>query len=365
LSAVPLVFLAVGTPTDPSGKGVDLSFMYQAAESLAACTRLASVVVVIKSTVPVGTAARVLRHLQSVRADVAWQVVSNPEFLREGAAIGDFLHPDRVVLGVQEGDRPTVQAALDALYSFHQAQGVPIVYTSNVSAELIKYAANAFLATKIAFVNELADLCEAAGGDIREVTHGVGLDHRIHPEYLQPGPGYGGSCFPKDTLALTHIAAEYGVEAKVVSATIAANEARKQAMAARVIAACDGHVQGKIIGLLGLTFKANTDDMRDSPSIELIEGLLGAGARVQAYDPEGIEQAKQIFGERVIWCDVLADAVKDAAAVVVVTEWEEFLHCDWHALAGMMAAPVVVDLRNIADATAMQEFGIRYIPVGY
>ena len=360
LDGAEAVFIAVGTPTRRGDGHADLSYVYAAAEQVArALTGYA--VIVTKSTVPVGTGRRIAEIVAAARPELAFDVASNPEFLREGNAIGDFMRPDRVVIGA-ESER--AREVLRRLYRPLNLIETPIVFTGIETAELTKYAANAFLAMKVTFINEIADLCEKTGADVHDVARGIGLDGRIGRKFLHPGPGFGGSCFPKDTLALMRIAQEYGAPSRLVEATVAVNDARKAAMSARVIAACGGSVRGKTVAVLGLTFKPETDDMRDAPAVPLVWRLVQDGAVVRAFDPEGMEQARPLLPEGVVYCRDALDAAAGADALVVVTEWNEFRALGPERLAGAMAGRVLVDLRNVYDPAAMREAGFAYQGIG-
>ena len=353
------MFIAVGTPSRRGDGHADLSYVYAAAEEIARAVD-GFTVVVTKSTVPVGTGDEVEAIIRRVNpaADVA--VVSNPEFLREGAAIADFKRPDRIVIGF--GD-PRAREVMDELYRPLYLNQAPILYTSRRTSELTKYAANAFLATKITFINEIADLCEALGADVQDVARGIGLDNRIGRKFLHAGPGYGGSCFPKDTLALIRTAQEAGAPARIVETVEAVNKARKLRLAARVEQACGGLLTGKRIALLGLAFKPNTDDMRDAPSIDLVAGLLAAGARVSAYDPESMAQARPLMPGVDFHDDAYACA-EGADALVIVTEWDAFRALDLARVKTALKAPVVVDLRNIYRPEDMRRRGFAYSSIG-
>ena len=354
------VFIAVGTPTRRGDGHADLSYVYAAAEQVAhAMTGHA--VVVTKSTVPVGTGRRIAEIVRSTRPDLEFDVASNPEFLREGNAIGDFMKPDRVVIGV---DTARARAVMQRLYAPIAATEAPILFTGIETAELTKYAANAFLALKVTFINEMADLCERAGADVLEVAKGIGMDARIGPRFLQPGPGFGGSCFPKDTLALVRIAQEAGAPSRLVETVVAVNDARKSGMAARVIAACGGSVRGKTIAVLGLTFKPETDDMRDSPAIPIVARLAEDGAAVRAYDPEGMQAARPLLPPSVTYCADAHDAARGADALVLVTEWNQFRALSPARLAAEMSGRVLIDLRNVYDPTAMRQAGFVYTGIG-
>ena len=353
------VFIAVGTPSRRGDGHADLSYVFAAAEELAGLLT-DPVVVVTKSTVPVGTGDKIAALLKEKGAPEGVSVASNPEFLREGAAIADFKHPDRILVGAED-DR--AREALAEIYRPLFLNRAPLLFTSRRTAELTKYAANALLATKISFINEMADLCEAVGADVQDLARGIGLDNRIGPKFLHAGPGYGGSCFPKDTLALLRTAEEANVEQRIVSTVVGVNDDRKAAMAGRVSDALGGSVQGKRIGVLGLTFKPNTDDMRDAPSIPLVEGLVEGGAEVVAFDPVGREQAEKVL-PAIAYAES-AEAVADGAdALVIVTEWDEFRALDLDELAGRMRGKVLVDLRNIYDRADAEKAGLTYRGVG-
>jgi len=353
------VFIAVGTPSRRGDGHADLSYVYAAAEEIGrALTGYA--VVVTKSTVPVGTGREVQRRIRAVRPDADFDVASNPEFLREGAAIGDFMRPDRVVIGC-ESDR--ARAVMRELYRPLFLIETPIVFTTIEASELIKYAANTFLATKITFINEIADLCEKVGADVHDVAKGIGLDGRIGRKFLHPGPGYGGSCFPKDTLALVKTAQDVGAPLRIIETVVDINTKRKKRMAERVVAACDGSVKGKTIAVLGLTFKPNTDDMRDSPSLDIVPALQQAGAKVRAFDPEGMHEARQLLRD-VEMCENSYAAIEGADALVILTEWNEFRALDLARVKSLLKQPIVVDLRNIYEPKDMAEAGFRYSSVG-
>ena len=353
------VFIAVGTPSRRGDGHADLSFVFAAVEELAkALTR--PVVVVTKSTVPVGTGDKIAELLKKNGAPEGCSVASNPEFLREGAAISDFKHPDRILVGAEDDHARDVLAEIYRPLFLNRA---PLLFTSRRTAELTKYAANAFLATKISFINEMADLCEAVGADVQDLARGIGLDNRIGPKFLHPGPGYGGSCFPKDTLALLKTAEEAGVDQRIVSTVVSVNDDRKDAMAGRVAKAFGGSLSGKRVGVLGLTFKPNTDDMRDAPSIPLVKGLMAMGASVVAFDPVGREQAEPLMDGVEFAKD--AQSVADGAdALVIVTEWDEFRALDLGDLKKRMAGDLLVDLRNIYDRTEAVRAGLRYSAIG-
>ena len=359
VGAAEAVFIAVGTPSRRGDGHADLSFVYDAVREIAPLLSAAAVVIT-KSTVPVGTGDEIERILRDARHDADIQVVSNPEFLREGAAIRDFKHPDRIVVGT---DDMRARAVVAELYRPLYLNASPIFYVNRRTAELIKYAANAFLATKITFINEVADLCEQVGADVNEVARGMGLDNRIGDKFLHAGPGFGGSCFPKDTTALLKTAQDHGVALRIVEAVASVNEQRKRAMARKVVAALDGSVRGKTVAVLGLTFKPNTDDTRNSPAIPLITALQDLGATVRAYDPAGMEQAKpQLQG--VHYCNGAYVAAEGAHAIVIATEWEQFRALDLDRLKSVMAQPVIVDLRNIYRADEMKRAKFKYVAVG-
>ena len=353
------IFIAVGTPSRRGDGHADLSFVYQAVRDIAPLLSSAAVVIT-KSTVPVGTGDEIDNILREKRPDADIQVVSNPEFLREGAAIQDFKHPDRIVVG---SDDDRARKVLTEIYRPLYLNAPPIIFVSRRTAELIKYASNAFLATKITFINEMADLCEQVGADVQEVARGMGLDNRIGAKFLHAGPGFGGSCFPKDTSALIKTAHDHGVPLRVVETVSAVNEQRKRAMARKVVQALGGSVRGKTVAVLGLTFKPNTDDTRDSPAIPLITALHDLGAVVRGYDPAGMEQAKPLLPD-VHYCRSAYSAAEGADAVVIATEWEQFRALDLTRLKGVMMQPVIVDLRNIYRADEMRRAAFRYVPIG-
>ncbi len=353
------VFIAVGTPSRRGDGHADLSYVYAAAREIAA-ELTGFTVVVTKSTVPVGTGDEVERIIREARPGADVVVVSNPEFLREGAAIRDFKHPDRIVIGSED---PRAREAMAELYRPLYLNAAPILHTGRRTAELIKYAANAFLATKITFINEIADLCERVGADVQQVARGIGLDNRIGTKFLHAGPGYGGSCFPKDTLALIKTAQDHGTAVRIVETVIAVNDVRKRAMARKVMEALAGQVRGKTIAVLGLTFKPNTDDMRDAPSIALITALQDLGAKIRAYDPEGMEQAKVVLRD-VTYCDGEYSCAEGADALVIVTEWAQFRALDFDRLREVMVQPVLIDLRNVYQPEDVARRGFRYDSVG-
>lgn len=354
------VFIAVGTPARRGDGHADLSYVYAAAEQVGRTLRDYAVIVT-KSTVPVGTSRRIAEIVRDSAPNLDFDVASNPEFLREGSAISDFMRPDRVVIGA-ESDR--ARDVLRRLYRPLYLIEAPIVFTGIETAELTKYAANAFLAMKVTFINEMADLCEKAGADIHDVARGIGLDGRIGRKFLHPGPGFGGSCFPKDTLALVRIAQDLAAPTRLVETVVNVNEARKSSMAQRIIGAAGGSVRGKTVAVLGLTFKPETDDMRDSPSLPIISRLVGDGADIRAYDPQGMEQARPMLPENVEYCQSAMDAAKGADILVVITEWNEFRALDPRQLRSAMRGRIVVDLRNIYEPAAMHGAGIAYYSVG-
>jgi len=353
------VFIAVGTPSRRGDGHADLGFVHQAARDIAAALD-GYTVVVTKSTVPVGTGAEVARILREARPDAEFDVASNPEFLREGSAINDFMRPDRVIIGVEsERAREIMRQIYRPLFLIE----TPIIFTSPATAELTKYAANAFLATKVTFINEIASLCERVGADVHDVARGIGLDGRIGGKFLHPGPGFGGSCFPKDTLALTRIAEQAGSPIRLVETVVEVNEARKERMAEKVVAHCGGSVQGKTIAVLGLTYKPNTDDMREAPSLKIVPALQAAGATIRAYDPEGMREARKLL-EGVAWCDNAYETLEGADALVIITEWNAFRALDLRRMKAAMKSPVMVDLRNIYNPAEMLAAGFRYASVG-
>jgi len=353
------VFIAVGTPSRRGDGHADLSYVYEAAQAIARSMD-GQTVVVTKSTVPVGTGREVARIIAETRPDVEFDVVSNPEFLREGSAIEDFMRPNRIVIGAEsEHAREVMRTLYRPLFLIE----TPILFTNLETAELTKYAANAFLATKITFINEIADLCEKVGADVHGVARGMGLDRRIGGKFLHPGPGYGGSCFPKDTLALTRTGEQAGSPLRLVETVVAVNDARKKAMAERVIAACGGSVAGKTIAVLGVTFKPNTDDMRDAPSLVIVPALQAAGATLRGYDPAGMTEGARLLSD-VAWCEDAYSAIQDADALVILTEWNEFRALDLERVREALKTPILVDLRNIYDPVEMSELGFRYSCVG-
>ena len=353
------VFIAVGTPSRRGDGHADLSYVFDAAREVAQALD-GYTVIVTKSTVPVGTGEEVSRIIGETRPDVEFDVASNPEFLREGAAINDFMRPDRVVVGA-ESDR--ARDVMRELYRSLFLNETPVMFTARQTAELIKYAANAFLATKITFINEIANLCEQVDANVQDVARGIGLDGRIGAKFLHAGPGYGGSCFPKDTLALLRTAEDLGLSMEIVKATVAVNDQRKKDMAQKVVDACGGSLEGKTVAVLGLTFKPNTDDMRDSPSLDIIPALQAAGAHIRAFDPEGMDEARKLL-EGIEYCDDAYATLPDADVLAIVTEWNAFRALDMPRVKDLMKAPVLVDMRNIYDPATMGEMGFTYISIG-
>ncbi|MFD1702271.1 UDP-glucose dehydrogenase family protein [Methylopila henanensis] len=354
-----VVFIAVGTPSRRGDGHADLTYVYEAARQIGQAVT-GFTVIVDKSTVPVGTGDEVERILKEANPNADISVASNPEFLREGSAIGDFKRPDRIVVGVED-DR--AKDVMEELYRPLYLNVAPLVFTGRRTAELIKYAANAFLATKITFINEIADLCEKVGANVQEVARGIGLDNRIGSKFLHAGPGFGGSCFPKDTRALVRTGRDYGAPIKIVEMVEEVNEARKLAMAERIIAASGGDVSGKRIAVLGLAFKPNTDDMREAPSLAIVPALEKAGATVAAFDPEAMEQAKPLL-PNVVYADDAYSAIKDADALVILTEWDQFRALDLARVKATLKAPIVVDLRNVYRPDDMAQRGFTYSGIG-
>ena len=353
------VFIAVGTPSRRGDGHADLSYVYAAAEEIAHAME-GYTVVITKSTVPVGTGREVENVISKANPKADFDTVSNPEFLREGSAIEDFMRPDRVVIGTTH---KRAQDVMRELYRPLYLTETPILFTSRPTAEMIKYAANTFLATKITFINEIADLCEKLDANVHDVAAGIGLDGRIGRKFLHAGPGYGGSCFPKDTLALVRTAQEAGSPLRIVESVVEVNNQRKLAMATRVVDACGGSVEGKTIAVLGVTFKPNTDDMRDAPSLDIIPVLQKQGAIIKAYDPEGMKEARKLL-EDVNWCGDSYDAVKDAHAVVIITEWNQFRSLELDRVKQLMVNPVMIDLRNIYNPDEMASEGFEYSSIG-
>lgn len=353
------VFIAVGTPSRRGDGHADLSYVYAAAEEIAHAIDQYTVIVT-KSTVPVGTGREVERIVRKARPDASFDVASNPEFLREGSAINDFMRPDRVVIGAETA---RAKGVMRQLYRVLYLIETPILFTAIETSELIKYAANTFLATKITFINEVADLCEKVGADVHDVAKGIGLDGRIGKKFLHPGPGYGGSCFPKDTLALVKTAQDYNSPLRIVEAVVDINEKRKSAMADRIVKACGGAVKGKTVAMLGLTFKPNTDDMRDSPSLPIVAALLEAGATVKAYDPAGMNEAKKMMPD-VTYCEETYATMDGADVLAIVTEWNEFRSLDFDRVKKLLSSPILVDLRNVYAPDDMERIGFDYHSIG-
>lgn len=353
------VFIAVGTPPRSDDGHADLTYVYDAAREIAGYLK-GYTVVVTKSTVPVGTASEIYRIMRTARPDADFDVVSNPEFLREGAAVQDFMRPDRVVIGTTS---ERAQKVMRELYRSLYLNETPVVFMARETAEITKYAANAFLATKITFINEIADLCEKAGANVQEVAKAIGLDGRIGGKFLHAGPGYGGSCFPKDTLALTQTGRKLGAPQRIVETVVQVNAQRQKDMADRVIAACGGSVKGKKIGVLGVAFKPNTDDVRDAPSLIIIPALQEEGADIAAYDPEAAEQAQKHL-EQVEWKKDPYAVAEGADALVIITEWNEFRALDLERVGGTMNERLIIDLRNIYKPQEMEQAGFRYVSIG-
>jgi len=352
-------FIAVGTPSRRGDGHADLQYVHAAARDIARAID-GYTVIVTKSTVPVGTGREVARIVRKTRADAEFDVASNPEFLREGSAIGDFMRPDRVVVGTESA---RAREVLAALYRPLFLIETPVLFTSLETAELIKYAGNSFLATKITFINEIADLCERVGADVHDVARGIGLDGRIGRKFLHPGPGYGGSCFPKDTLALVRTAQFFDAPMRIVETVVSVNDERKRRMADKIVAACDGSVAGKTIGVLGVTFKPNTDDMRDAPSLVILPALREMGATIRAFDPAGMEEAKREL-DGVTWCDDAYAVAEGADALVILTEWNAFRGLDLERIGAMMDSRVLIDLRNIYEPDQVAAADFRYVCVG-
>ena len=359
MAGAEVVLIAVGTPSRRGDGHADLSFIYQAAREIGSGLETYAVVVT-KSTVPVGTGDEVERIIREARPEADFAVVSNPEFLREGAAITDFKRPDRIVIGTEDA---RARRVMEELYRPLYLNQAPIVVTGRRTAELIKYAGNAFLATKITFINEIADLCERVGADVQAVAHGIGLDNRIGSKFLHAGPGFGGSCFPKDTRALIQIGEDQGAPLRLVETVVSVNEQRKRAMGRKIIQACGGDVRGKTIAVLGLTFKPNTDDMREAPSLAIVTALQDAGAEVRAYDPEGMANARSLL-EGVSYSRDPYECVEAADAVTIVTEWDMFRALDWDRIKRQLKTPILVDLRNIYRPAEMRRRGFSYHSVG-
>jgi UDPglucose 6-dehydrogenase len=359
VDSVDAVFIAVGTPSRRGDGHADLSYVFAAAEAIGRALS-GPAVVVTKSTVPVGTGHQVAEILRGVRPQGGVEVAANPEFLREGSAIADFMRPDRVVIGA---DSERARVVLRQLYRPLYLIETPMVFTDVATAELIKYAANAFLATKVTFINEIADLCERLGADVQDVARGVGLDGRIGRKFLHAGPGFGGSCFPKDCRALVRTADEAGAGLAIVETVLRVNDTRKRRMAEKIAAACGGSLAGKSLAVLGLTFKPNTDDTRDAPSLEILPRLIAAGARIRAFDPEGIDESKKLMPE-LVYCHDAYQAMEGADALILLTEWNEFRGLDLGRVKGLLAGPLVIDLRNIYQPQEMAAVGLSYLSIG-
>ena len=363
LDSADAVFIAVGTPSryDDSYGYADLSYVFAAAEEIARSSEK-YILVVTKSTVPAGTGKKIADIIRKTNPNLDFDIASNPEFLREGSAIEDFMRPDRVIVGV-EGER--AQKFISELYRPLKLNNTPILFTSVESAELIKYAANSYLATKIAFINEMADLCEKLDANILDVAQGLGLDTRIGRKYLEAGPGYGGSCFPKDTMALVKMAQDCGANTRIVETVVFANDLRKYRMAEKIADACGGSIKGKTIAILGLTFKPGTDDMRDSPSLVIIPELLKLNAKIRVYDPHGMNEAKKLLdNKKITWCENAYHTMENADALVLLTEWNEFLYLDLNKTKTLLNTPLIIDLRNIYKREEMQKAGIKYVSIG-
>ena len=360
VSSADLVFIAVGTPTRRGDGHADLKYVYAAAEEVA--NNLSGYTVIVdKSTVPVGTAREVSRIIKKTNPSADFDVASNPEFLREGSAIGDFMRPDRVVLGV-ESER--AEKLLRELYRPLNLIEAPLHVTNLESAEIIKYASNAFLATKISFINEISQLCEKVGADVHSVSKGMGLDGRIGKKFLHAGPGYGGSCFPKDTLALIRIAQEHGVSSRIVESVVEVNASQKARMVSKIREALGGSESDKTVAVLGLTFKPETDDMRDSPSLAILPAMADKGAIIKAHDPEGVEEARKLLPESIQYIDSIEEAVQDADAIVLMTEWNQYRGLDLDKIKSLMKGNVFVDLRNVYEKGLMEQHGFDYTCVG-
>ena len=360
-STCDILFIAVGTPPHPETGEADLQYVYQAAEDIAKATRTYALIVT-KSTVPIGTGKEIERVVTSANPDAKFDIASNPEFLREGAAIADFMRPDRVVVGVESEQ---AEKWLRQLYRPLTRHHIPLVVTGRETAEMIKYSSNAFLATKVAFINEMADICEEVGANIEEVAYGMGLDDRIGERFLRAGPGFGGSCFPKDTQALAHIARQQGKRSYLVESVIESNHARKIGMAHKIINAMGGNVSGKTIAMLGLTFKPSTDDMRDAPSLDIIPALIAEGATLRVFDPEGMAEAKPLLDSpHITWCDDAYSCMEGADCLSIVTEWNEFKRLDLDRARSLLNQALIVDMRNIYKRDEMLEASFTYISIG-
>ncbi len=356
-----IIFIAVGTPPHPDTGEADLSYVYQAAEDIAKATRTYALIVT-KSTVPIGTGSEIEKIVVSANPEAQFDIASNPEFLREGAAIADFMRPDRVVVGVESEQ---AEKWLRQLYRPLTRHHIPLVVTGRETAEMIKYGSNAFLATKVAFINEMADICEKVGANVEEVAYGMGLDERIGERFLRAGPGYGGSCFPKDTQALAHIARQHGKRSYLVESVIESNNARKIGMAAKITEAMGGSIMGKTIAILGLTFKPGTDDMRDAPSLDIIPALIAGGAKIRVFDPEGMNEAKHLLDSpNITWTNDAYECMDGADCLSIVTEWNEFKRLDLDRARALLTQPLLVDLRNIYKRDEMLEANFTYVSIG-
>ncbi len=356
-----VVMLAVGTPTRNNSGEADLRYIFEAAEEIGAALTHPTLIIT-KSTVPVGTGRQIAATIKKTNPGAVFDIASNPEFLREGFAIHDFMQPDRIVAGC---DSAHAKRTITALYQPLIAQhNTPLLFTSLETSEMIKYASNSFLAAKLSFINEMSDLCEKLGADIQDVTKGMGLDTRIGNKFLNPGPGFGGSCFPKDTLALIKTAEDVGIDARIMRMIVAANEDRKRQMAARIITACGGNVKGKTIAIWGLTFKPDTDDMRNSPSLTILPELLKAGAALRVYDPQGMEEAKHLLEGNITWCKDAYDAAKGSDALAIITEWDEFKKADLKKVKTCLTNQLIIDLRNIYKVEDMEKLGFNYVSLG-
>jgi len=358
LSGADLILIAVGTPAKEDGSA-NLTYLNQVVQDIAHhCPQ--GKPVMIKSTVPVGTAKNVAKQLKDLRPDACYEIISNPEFLREGSAVQDFMRPERVVIGCNE----TIQGVVKKMYTPLTNRGIPLLFTDNQTAELIKYTSNCYLAMRIAFLNEIADIAEVVDANIDQIADGIGMDSRIGRKYLSAGPGFGGSCFPKDTAALSHIAHTHGKPSKILDATIEANNHRKISMINKITSALDGKLDNKKCAILGLTFKADTDDVRDGPSLDIIPALLAKGITISSYDPRGMDEARKIFGDKITYHNNPYEATDSADVAVILTEWAEFSAIDLMQMTGSMKSPVIVDLRNMFTIDKMANLGINYISIG-
>lgn len=355
-----VIFIAVGTPTRKEDGSADLQYVYSATKEIAEALTDKYTIIVTKSTVPVGTGRKIFQLIKEINPRANFDIVSNPEFLREGSALNDFMQPDRIVIGCETERSKEV---MENIYKRLSSQSIPVVYTNIETAELIKYASNTFLAMKVTFINEISDLCEKCGANIKKVSEGIGLDKRIGNKFLQAGPGYGGSCFPKDTKALVHISKEYGSPIRLAEMIVDINEKRKRNMAERIIYACGGNVSGKTICILGITFKPNTDDMRNSPSIDIIPILTNKGAHLKVYDPKGKKEGEKIFSN-IEWCNNSIEAISSADALVILTEWNEFSSLTPEVFKENMRGNIIIDLRNIFEPSKIERAGFKYYSIG-